>query len=229
MTIAKGAALATATMTTVGEFTDRGAAFGLQLRQKAPRSKKDDSKIWDDYALLLLDKVRLAFPSSFLFIMLTEPCGQNHQNHVDNLFFQGGDEVKIICDPFRRAERDSDVLQFFRCYDVTPTWTPTRGHWSFDLSLDKQEEDFYLVLKASKKARRRQKKRRRTAYEWKLPVYFDGGTNCVLIGGRNMELADLGPGMPWTPEADDNQEETIDTYRSSQNGGRSEVGRSSKV
>lgn len=243
MTIARGAALATASMTTVDQFMERGAAFGIQIRQKLPRNSQDNPRLWDDTALLLLDKViPFAFVTHPSLITLTKPDEQNYQTTAEEIYFHGGEDVKIICDPFRRADSAEAVLQYFRCYDVTPAWTPTRGHWTFSLSLTKQGDASFLVLKTSKKARRGAKKRRRMEYEWTLPVYFDPGTNCVLLGGRNRTLAEeLGSDMPWGEEVEADEEETLDRYRGdmsradaallvgNQHDGQNQVGRSSKV
>lgn len=130
---------------------------------------------------------------------------------MDNIVLQGNEYLKIICDPFRHAENWLDALHCFRCYDVTKAWKPSRGKWTFDLNLSKQGDSSFLVLKASKKPRRNQKGRPRV-HVWTLPLYFDGGTNCVLVGERDRSLVELDIPLEWAEDIEE-EEESLDRYR----------------
>ena len=135
-----------------------------------------------------------------------------------------------MCDPFFGIENNGGKLQFFRCYDVTPPWMPSRGTWTFELSISKEGETSFLVLRTSKKRRGRPStKRPRPTNEYRFPLYYDGGSNCVLIGSRDGALEDLGPNTPWDEDHGfDEDEETLDAYRLDRTRAESILGASSQ-
>ncbi|KAF6835284.1 hypothetical protein CPLU01_04364 [Colletotrichum plurivorum] len=94
--IAQGVAMAASNCLTIQKFMDRGAAFGVQMRQCANRGNSNPERLWDNYGFFLLSK-------------------NGEKTHS---FKSGGkDECKIICDPFFETHQ-SEVLHYDRCYDV---------------------------------------------------------------------------------------------------------------
>jgi hypothetical protein len=70
MTIARGGALATLTISTVDAFMSRGAAFGIQRRKRPSTACKREGVTmdWENTAYFLLDKVRPAAARSSRFL-----------------------------------------------------------------------------------------------------------------------------------------------------------------
>ena len=69
--IARGAAYATANIVSNEGFLRRGAAFGLQMLERATKGERKYNKIWNDTVDFLLDYVNLSLLSMSLVRPLT--------------------------------------------------------------------------------------------------------------------------------------------------------------
>ncbi|KAK6085036.1 hypothetical protein SCUP515_00854 [Seiridium cupressi] len=164
--IASGAAFAVASPLTLDQFMRRGAAFGLQMRQRAARNSMKSEHPWDDTAYFLLSMWR---KKENLEISVT-----------------GKDELKIVCDPF--FEHDSnpnkDLLHYHKCYDIADLGRPTIGRWWFTLALSGHDNQTWLTIERSRQPPRspRGGKGRILRDPITVPLHFNRGSNSIHIG-----------------------------------------------
>ncbi|KAI0123474.1 hypothetical protein BJ170DRAFT_109899 [Xylariales sp. AK1849] len=160
--IASGAAFAVASPLTVESFVRRGAAFGLQMRQKAKRGETESEHQWDDTASFLLSWRRTV---------------KNFE-----IYIRPNDELKIVCDPFFEDEsnENKDLLHYHRSYDIVDLGRPTMGHWWFTLALTGHGDDMSLTIERS-----RQPPRVNAGVPCEpvtVPLYYNKGSNSIHIG-----------------------------------------------
>jgi hypothetical protein len=89
-----------------------------------------------------------------------------------------------VCDPFRRAKSALDILDFNKCYDIAPLGNPGGGTSFFSLRLRETGDGTILTLEWERH-RKGKGKKRENFKPWRMPIYFDGGANCVHVGRRN--------------------------------------------
>ncbi|KAF6805028.1 hypothetical protein CMUS01_14714 [Colletotrichum musicola] len=168
--IAQGVAMAASNCLTIQQFMDRGAAFGVQMRQCANRGNSNPERLWDNYGFFLLSK-------------------NGKKTHS---FKSGGrDECKIICDPFFETHQ-SEVLHYDRCYDVIELGRAKGGGRSISLSLVEENGSTSLVIKTTRTWKKGEKRRREGFKESPpLPLYFDGDTNCAHVDERDFDVTAL--------------------------------------
>ncbi len=106
----------------------------------------------------------------------------------------GLDELKIVCDPFCHAQNDEVVLEHWNCYDFFYIGQLERGKWRISLTLDESDPSRFL-LSLSRKSYKTKSSRYHPVKDMVLPLYFDGGTNCIHVGTRGSTLQELGLDM----------------------------------
>ncbi|KAH9896363.1 hypothetical protein F4778DRAFT_783636 [Xylariomycetidae sp. FL2044] len=160
--IAQGVAYAVGDLLSVEEFMDRGAAIAIQMQQ----SDDNPEQLWDDTARILLTKDYQAKPK----IRVT-----------------GQDRLKLICDPFFAAYSSAKDLHFSKCYDLLELGVPTKGRWSFSLSLKGNKNNMKLVMERYQyqgtKSKLYDKK--------KFPLYYSTGGSCIFLGSYDMDRQEL--------------------------------------
>jgi len=99
------------------------------------------------------------------------------------MYYTGGDQLKIICDPFRPAEMGDDELIYHNCYDILHLGMPTKGYWQCALSFVGTDDDMEMKLEFSRRKSKLSKRIEDHVIK-KFPLYFDNGTNSVQVGKR---------------------------------------------
>ncbi|KAK5657529.1 hypothetical protein OQA88_3102 [Cercophora sp. LCS_1] len=168
--LAMGATYASMDSLTVEEFFARGAAIGLQRKQ----ARQNPEGYWDDSAPLLYDaqrkeSIRLELPAQ-------------------------GDRFRLICDPFFSelpTQEQTDVA-FDRCYDLLSLGPVKHMGWRVELSLERVKGVTHMLIKQWSKTKSSQR-RWTSADTWRIPLYFNGGNNCVLAGTREKSISCLDP------------------------------------
>lgn len=156
----------------------------------------NSDRVWDNAASVLLDKARYSItlqsppPSGLRRLKANSKRLKQHGVKRVNIYSNGRDEFKIICDPLRRAQGpDTEVMPLQdRCYDFLAfEGSFKRGWWTVELDLVDGGDAGSLCLKRTRRADNRGKTTDSTIF----PVHFHGGSNSLFIGGRT---GHLGPG-----------------------------------
>ncbi|KAI0817691.1 hypothetical protein GGR55DRAFT_673521 [Xylaria sp. FL0064] len=160
MRIASGAAYAIAYRLSVQEFIDRGAAFGMQVREIGPRTPNPKEEPWNDEADLLFSRGEPVYDA---------PTFSTH----------GRSEFRIICDPFFKNS-DEKVLIHTGCYNFLDFGKLRRGKWSFSISI----EDIDGVMTFTLTGYGKDHLLGRVILEksWQFPMYMNIGANTAHLG-----------------------------------------------
>ncbi|ETS85957.1 hypothetical protein PFICI_03982 [Pestalotiopsis fici W106-1] len=164
--IASGAAFAVASSLTVEKFLQRGAAFGLQMRQPVNPGSTESEHKWDNTAYFLWS--------------LRKP------NQPLDIFVTGRDELKIICDPFFEKEHGNQKkeLHYDKCYDFVSLGRPTKGTWTFSLDLVGEDDKIRLIIRTS----RQFGNSRPQSYEpVGLLLHYNRGSNSIHPGRESCD------------------------------------------
>jgi len=163
-----GATYASADALTVDEFLTH-AAIGLQVNER----RNNPRDLWTNTAYFLFDGTG---SKPFAFTM-------------------HGDRFKLICDPFfsQRPDKTHDCLAYERCFDVLPLGHLVTGMWrriqvSFETTGGKTSMVIQQWSKKSEKARKWKDEE-----TWVIPVFFNGGSNCVQVGSPTKHISEIFP------------------------------------
>ncbi|KAH6656599.1 hypothetical protein BKA67DRAFT_654926 [Truncatella angustata] len=180
--IASGAAFAVASPFTIERFMERGAAFGIQMRQKAKRDETESEHEWDNTASFLLSMRRTKKNFS--------------------IFVTGNDELKIVCDPFFEDDSNDnkDLLQYHKCYDIADLGRPTIGHWWFTLALAGHGDQMWLTVERSRQPPR--SKEKLPCEPVKVPLHYNKGSNSIHIGDEACDARKYISKLKQYPERD---------------------------
>ncbi|KAI1310472.1 hypothetical protein F5Y03DRAFT_392408 [Xylaria venustula] len=161
MMIAQGAACAIAYQLSVEMFIDRGAAFGMQVREIGPRTRDTEKELWNNEAPLLFSK------------------GRSH--HPPPMFkTTGRSEFRIICDPFFK-NNSSKCLFHHGCYTFLDLGILRRGEYSFRIELTKFNGKMTFVLEA-RGDDYIISDRVVVNKTWRFPMYTNVGANADNLG-----------------------------------------------
>lgn len=185
----------------VGQFMDRGQAIGLQI---GPIANENGWPNWKLDALVLLNKAghfgKITFsPSESL---PTNYSTQRESSGPCEISLDSTSQLLLVCDPLGRIQRkdhdgDGEVhrdsnratLAIEHCYNLfmLGVWEP--GTYEFKLTYVEAEEGLQSILRIEE-----------TGKEPKdLPLYFDGGHNCIHVdidampGGQMIEEEGFAP------------------------------------
>ncbi|KAK4211004.1 hypothetical protein QBC37DRAFT_376501 [Rhypophila decipiens] len=163
--IAQGAAYAVGQRVTVREFFSRGAAIGIQMKQGG---SDNEEGLWDDVAR---------------FVM-----GVGLESEAEIQIVDKGDELQLVCDPYRSQNDGTSDLSYLNCYVLLPLEKIAKGRYKFTCKL----EDNTLVLTRWKTVKVKKGNRLITKIDkrYHYPVYFAPGANCVLIGEPGKTLTE---------------------------------------
>ncbi|KAI1859979.1 hypothetical protein JX265_009180 [Neoarthrinium moseri] len=180
--IACGAAFAVASPLTLQQFMERGAGFGLQIRQQATRDEIESEHPWDNTA-------------SFLFSL---------RRTVKNfeIYVKPKEELKIVCDPFFEDEsnENKDKLHYHKCYDIANLGRPSIGYWWFTLSLTGQDNQMWLTIERSRKPPRAPAKLQCDPIT--VPLHYNRGSNSIHIGEEGADADEYILRLKHYPERD---------------------------
>ncbi|KAI0428804.1 hypothetical protein F5Y09DRAFT_277102 [Xylaria sp. FL1042] len=160
MRIAHGAAYAIAYQLSVQEFIDRGAAFGMQVREIGPRTPNPKEEPWNDEASLLFLKGEPVHPA---------PRFSTH----------GLSEFRIICDPFFK-DSDDKVLVHHKCYNFLDLGVLRRGKWSFSIRIT--DSDGVMMFELTGYGQDHLPGRILVKKSWTFPIYMNIGANAAHLG-----------------------------------------------
>ncbi|KAI1356292.1 hypothetical protein F5Y01DRAFT_309705 [Xylaria sp. FL0043] len=160
MRIAYGAAYAIAYRLSVQEFIDRGAAFGMQVREIGPRTPNPEGEPWNDEAPLLFSR--------------GEPV-----HDAPRFSTHGLSEFRIICDPFFKDSNES-VLVHTGCYNFVDLGILRRGKWSFRISI--KDVEGVMTFKLTGYGKDHLLDRIILKKSWRFPMYMNIGANTAHLG-----------------------------------------------
>ncbi len=105
--------------------------------------------------------------------MLTMRRGQERpvRQSIDS---NASDDAKIICDPFFNSKQDEKILNYVNCYDVVVLGQIPKGEWALELTLERVQDEWYLVLRGD------ESKSRGEPLEEHYLLQVDRGKNNVI-------------------------------------------------
>lgn len=187
---------------------ERGAAFGLQMRQRPKRDETESEHQWDNTAPFLFSMVSpiglqnsrlLSFNRQGLMLMFRF---QRKAKKAFKRFVTGNDELKIVCDPFFEDEsnENKDHLDYHRCYDLADLGRPTQGYWWFTLALTGHGDQMRLTIERWRRPPRSHKKL--ACEPITVPLHYNKGSNSIHIGDEACDASRYISRLKEYPERD---------------------------